>query len=259
MLGYCGTCFCFRDIRRAVVAIGLVSIATSLIQIIITVAVFVSAAQNTTITFTPQTPDVYTYEFYIALSGADFFMILFAILMLYGNERDNMMVARCYFYPWIILLPLYMIYEAGINIYYFYNQFNSVYTGPLKGGSPMGYVIAPLVYWVIKDIILFIGYIYIIMRVQSMVAPPAPVQYINQGTGCHDCSPGPTYHAPMPMALPPPPAPLYNSCTTACSGGCGNKCQGTQPLYGYAAQFLSGGGGVTKNGFTTSVFNNGKF
>jgi len=275
-VGFFESCFCFRDIRRAVVAIGVFSLVTSIIQIITTVAVFTAFSQNSTISFSPQTADVTTYELYIALAGVDFLVALAAVLVLYGNERTNQLMARCYFYPLLILLPPYVIYESGVNIYYFYNQFNSIYKAPLSGGSSMGYIIVPLVYWVIKDIIEFIGFIFLIVRIQNF-QPAAPViQYANTGGGCQGGCEGPTLHAPMPPPMMQLPSfPVYNGPpTTACSGGCsaGSHCpkcnkRQTQPMYGYSGMnsgFPSGwqsagmqGNNVTKNGWVTSVYNSG--
>jgi len=41
---------------------------------------------------------------------------------------------RSYFLPWLILIPFYIIYESAINIYYFYNQFNGLFSSPLNKG-----------------------------------------------------------------------------------------------------------------------------
>jgi len=260
--GWCNLCFCFRDIKRIVVAVGTFQLVCSLLELILTVAVFTAASQNGTVIWGADYPASVTYDLYIVLSCLDFFMILFAILMLYGNERFNPYVARSYLYPWIILLPFYIIFESATNIYYFYNQFNKIYKVPLSGGSALGYVIPPLVYWAVKDILLIIAFIYMLIHVTNMI-PTAEVEYIHQvdPVCCHEVYPSP------PMAYSPEPvyAPACHSAyTNACSGGgCGNKCLGSQPLYGngigWASMTTGGnpGGGVVKDGWTTSVFNNG--
>jgi len=257
---WCNLCFCFRDIRRIVVAVGIFQLVTSLLQIVITIAVFTNANQNGTLAWAnadyADRASSTTYNLYIALAVFDFFMIIFAIAMLYGNERAHPFFARCYFYPWLILLPFYVMYESAINIYYFYNQFNNIYKAPLSGGASMGYLIPPFIYWIIKEVILYISFVYMLMRLMGMSSHPTFESEVVHGDSCFDnkagpIMQGPIMHGPMPqMALPRPPpsftsAPACNVYppTTACSGGsCATKVnvvhgQG-QPMYGY-----SGGGG----------------
>lgn len=256
--GWCDTFFCFRDVRRAIAFIGTFSLVTSLIQILVQVAVFTGANEASPINVSGGEKEQITYQLYIALAAADFLVVLFAIVMLYGNERSNEIQGRKYLMPWAILLPFYILYESAINIFYFIHQFNSKYsdTGAkydLSKGHPLGFTIVPLVYWVVKDVILFIGFIFVIMRIQSLRPLITYVQeYPQYESGCRDCGPlPPVAHSPPRISLPPPPA--ISSCNACSSNKCGG-CSKPQPLYGYA----SGQPSAVKTGWTTSIYNQGR-
>jgi hypothetical protein len=196
--------------------------------------------------------DTTTFELYIALSCADFFVILFSAILLYGNERTDESRAKCYILPWLMLIPLYVIYESGINIYYFYNQFNDQYTDQLyEFSDAIGFHIVPLVYWVIKDILLFISFVFMVVRFQTLC--PQSVQYVqNVDMGvppCADAYAGPTMHTPVILPSPPP--------CMACSGGCSGasrcpKCNLAQPSYGYAGP--QAGPSAATSGWMTSIY-----
>jgi len=221
----------------------------------VTVAVFTGFNSVSPIQFTPSNDrKVITYELYIALAGADFFMMVFALFGLYGNERTDNFKGRCYLLPWVVLLPFYVIYESGINIYYFYNQLNNQYSAPLNGGSPLGFVLVPLVYWAVKEILLFIGFIFIVIRVHYM-APNRIVQYVQHPSvlppaACTDVYTGPAMHSPMPVT-----APVSHSFALTPSEGRMSSPVPQQPIYGYGSPVNSG---VTKSGWTTSVYNAGR-
>jgi len=225
----------------------------SILQIAITIAIFTGVDYMMPINFDMQSKEVVTYELYIALSCLDFFVILFSAILLYGNERTDEGGSRCYLVPWLILIPFYVIYESAINIFYFYNQFNDLYANQLyEYSDAIGFHIVPLVYWVIKDILLFIGFVFLIVRFQSLC--PQHVQYVEKvdmgGMApcepCRDVYAGPTMHTPV--ILPSPPA------CTSCSGGCSAnrcpKCNLAQPSYGYA--------GPATSGWMTSIYAGGR-
>jgi len=254
--GWCDTCFCFRDVRRAIAAIGTFSLVTSLMQILIQVAVFTGQNDITIIHVAGNSKEQITYQLYIALAAADFLILIFAIVMLYGNERTNEVQGRKYLMPWVILIPFYILYETAINIYYFYNQFNGKYDDPLGRGNPLGFLIVPLIYWVVKDVILFIGFFFVIMRIQSL---RPLIRYVEEypeyapDGGCHDCAPqAPVVHAAPRISLPPPPAIASCSSCSACSGNKCGGCSKPQPLYGYAS---GQGHSAVKQGWTTSIYN----
>lgn len=254
--GWCDTFFCFRDVSRAITFIGTFSLVTSLVQILVQIAVFTGANELSPLDLNGSEKEKVTYQLYIALAAADFLVVLFAIVMLYGNERSNEIQGRKYLMPWAILLPFYVLYESAINIFYFIHQFNDKYSSPLNGGNPLGFTIVPLVYWVIKDIILFIGFLFVVMRIQSLRPRITYVQeHPNYEAGCGDCGPlPPVVHSPPRISLPPPPA--ISSCS-ACNACSSNKCGGcsrAQPLYGYA----SGQPSAVKTGWTTSIYNQGR-
>lgn len=210
------------------------------------------------------TKEVTTYNLYIALACFDFVMVVLSFLLLYGNERSDEMTSKCYLMSWAIFLPFYVIFETGVNIYYFYYQFNIKYEGPLMEGSPLGFAIVPLVYWIIKDIILFVSFMFVVIRLQYLMS--LGVRYVKQIEPCHECtySPAP---APMMMALPqapsiPRPMPAAPQCTS-CSGGSCNadrcrSCNLPQPMYGYAG-FSNTGNNAGRTGWTTSIYNTGGF
>lgn len=212
--------------------------------------------------------EVTTFKLYIALACFDFVLLVFSFLLIFGNESNVDMMARNYLLPWAIFVPFYVVFETGINIYYFYYQFNMKYMDPLSDGAPTGFVVVPLVYWIVKDIILFISFMFVVIRVQYML--PAGPTYVREIQPCHECAYSPP-PAPTFMALPQPPSipkPAPIACTS-CSGGGGcnadrcRKCNLPSPMYGYAgfntgnnAGFSSGNNGA-RNGWTTSIYNTG--
>lgn len=257
--GWCDTCFCFRDVRRAVTAIGMFSLSTSALQILVQIAVFTGMNEQmkndgNKLSVDGDDKEHITYQLYIALAALDFVIALFAIILLYGNERSDEIQGRKFLMPWVILIPFYILYESAINIYYFINQFGDKYDGPLSKGHPLGFSVVPLVYWVIKDIILFISFVFVIMRIQSL---RPIIQYIEPeySGGCRDCSipaPAPVIRVAPPISLPTPVA-SCSSCN-ACSGNrCG--CSKAVPLYGYAGPQS---GNLAKSGWTTSIYNQGR-
>jgi hypothetical protein len=200
---------------------------TSLVQILVGIAVFTGGVElarmsdeeimekyhNSTV--------LITYILYIVLFVMDLFVIIFAWLMLYGNERTDEIKGRKFMIPWIIITPIYVIYESGINIFYFYNQFNKVYTEiPIKDGYPLGFILVPLVYWVVKEILLFICFVFILIRIQSLLAPV--VQYVEPEM---DCFEGPMMVAPEPMPPSIPECSCYGGGINMYSSGC-KGCRG---------------------------------
>jgi len=286
---WCGTCFCFRDVRRAIVAVGMLTGVCSFVQILVTISVFTAVDNEGEVSHSD--PEGDTNRLYIALACFDFIMIIASFLLVYGNERSNGM-SRCYTLPWLILLPFYLMYEAGTNIFYFYHQFNEGrhYDGPLAEGHHVGFVVVPLAYWITKAIILCISFFFLLCHLHQ-VNPSPQMNYVRQVESFHEYDSAPPFpHPPPMMALPPapsmtrhsavmsmPPAPSFPRSSplqcTSCSGGCSadrcHKCDRPQPLYSYAGMQAGNAGmmmgnagncgrGVESKGWTTSMFNTGR-
>jgi energy-converting hydrogenase Eha subunit A len=94
---------------------------------------------------------------YLVLAIADVHVIIFSIILLYGIEPKR--PCRCYFYPWIVFFPFYIIYESALNISFFYMTFTGMISIP---GANFGYVIVPLVYWPIKEITILVFWFIVI-------------------------------------------------------------------------------------------------
>jgi len=196
------TCFCFRDVRSATVAIAMLTGGCSFIQILITIAVFTGVG---TVDVSNNSKEATTYQLYIALACFDFIMLIASFILGYGSQRSEGM-SRCYTLPWAILLPFYFIYETGINIYYFYYQFNSNgYQAPLVAGAAAGFVIVPLVYWIAKAILMFVSFLYIVTHLQRLNMNPR-VRYARQVESFHEYESAPSFPHPTPkIALPAAP------------------------------------------------------
>ena len=253
--GWCDACLCFRDVRRAVTAIGTFSLVTSAMQILVQIAVFTGTNQASGLSVQGGEKENITYQLYIALAAADFLILVFAVFLLYGNERTDEVQGRKLLMPWALLIPFYILYESAINIFYFYHQFNGKYMDPLNGGNNNGFTIVPLVYWVVKDILLFMGFIFVVMRIQSL---RPIIQYVqeeyNGGCDCEVAAPPPkTVRVSTPIHLPTPVIASCSACN-ACSGSRCDGCAKPQPLYGYAGGQTSN---QAKSGWTTSIYNHG--
>jgi hypothetical protein len=226
----------------------------AMVDILMTIAEFTGMSED--FMLTPDNKETTTYKLYIALACFDFVLFIFSFLLIYGNERSDEMMSRNYMLPWVIFVPFVVIFESAANIHYFYYQFNDKFEKPLGSGSDLGYVIVPLVYWIIKHIILFISFMFVVIRVQNLLPT---VRYVRQIDPCHECTYAP---APMPtmMALPPAPSiprPLPPMSCSSGGGGC-RPCNLPQPMYGYAGFNNTGNNGAARTGWTTSIYNTGR-
>lgn len=240
--GWCDTCLCFRDVQRALTAIGMLSLFCSTIQIMIEIAIFTGVKGKIGDMFMVDgsSKEAMTYQLYIAFAAFDVIMIIFSIILLYGNERTDVIRSRKFLMPWLVSLPFYVLYESAINIYYFYHQFNDKYAMPLKDGYHAGFIAVPLVYWIVKDILLFISFVFVVMRVQSLT-PIIDYVYEEQGCGCSHSAPAPGIALPAPVSM------------TGCAH-CSKPHP--QPMYGYSSGATTAN--VGKVGWTTSVYNQGR-
>lgn len=233
------------------------SLTTSLVQILVQVAIFTGINGVFPINVGGSQKEEVTYQIYIALAAADFVVAVFALILLYGNERTDEIQGRKFLMPWAILIPFYIVYESAINILYFIWQFQNKYAelnqSLLQGGHSTGFIVVPLVYWIVKDIFLFVGFVYVVMRIQSL--RPLHVQYVHEEYDQAYREPVPTHVRPS-LALPQPVQ--MNSCSScnACSGSRCGQCSKPTPLYGYAGQPSSNV--QAKTGWTTSVYNSAR-
>lgn len=129
---------------------------------------------DTTATGGVLTPLQKTYITYIVLAIADVFVVTFSILMLIGVDPQKK-AHRWYFYPWIVYMFIYIIYESGINIAYFVQAFgtrNNPAT-PMgfipPHGSKYGFMIVPLIYWIVKELIIFAFWVVVIAYVRQVI------------------------------------------------------------------------------------------
>lgn len=242
--GWCDTCFCIRDVQRSIAVIGIFTLGCAITEIMHGISVFTGINEKySDFEVKGSSKEQITYQLYIALFAMDFFLAFFSVLLLYGNERTDLSRGRRFLIPWAVLIPFFVIYESAVNIYYFYNQFNNKYEGPLKEGHYLGFVIVPLVYWIIKDILAIIAFVFVVLRIQALTPI---VEYVeppyNPGCGCQGPSP--------PISLPTP----VNF--GGCSSGACSRPAAPQPVYGY--HYNGHSAQVGQKGFTTSVYNNGR-
>lgn len=236
--GWCDTCLCFRDVQRALTAIGMLSLGCSTIQILLEIAVFTGMkGWSPEFNVDSGSKEATTYQLYIALAAMDFIVIIFSIILLYGNERTDVIRSRKFLMPWLVSMPFYILYESAINIYYFYYQFNNKYEMPLMGGHVAGFIAVPFAYWIVKDVLLIISFVFVVMRVQSLT-PIINYVYEEPACGCSHPSPAPGISLPAPVSFT----------------GCGCSKPNPQPVYGYSGQTAN----VGKVGWTTSVYNSGR-
>lgn len=184
------SCLCWRDLMTPSIAVVVFSMTSSVFQILVEVAVF-TGNQNSAGVINYNDALGTAVKLYIALACFDFFVVLFGIIFLLAVERTG--GHRYSALPWIIWIIPYIIFESAVNIYYFSDEFQS-----------NGYYIVPLVYWVVKDIILFIGWWCVVSRLcywnhtstgtsdtNLLLTRPAPI--VSGGVGPTD-SFGPMYY-----------------------------------------------------------------
>lgn len=196
-------CCCFRTLRSASIAAGMFTLMTSLMQWLVILAVFVGLAEpfikdNKNILYKPVTGVTSHFvddqptvgALYIALACADFIIICVSFILLYGIEARKF--RRAFFYPWIVVFPFYIAYESAINIYYFYLSFDARHNGPAYGqilftslSTLYGFLVVPLIYWAVKEIIILAFWFAVIFYVKSLTNkdPVLPSQESAQPDG----------------------------------------------------------------------------
>lgn len=188
---------------------------------------------------------------YTTLSVVDFFVVFFSLLLIYGNEMNTESNLTCYFLPWLVWVPIYVLYESGINIFYFVQQFNDGVLAPLTMGGA-GFAIVPLIYWVVKTILLIVGYMVVFQRARAFIQCCMPMPYYNTEPAYIRQVVAKPVAVYSPTVLQAPTLPVVQ-CTRGCSGGCARGCSaypspysGARLNYGPAppAQFQLYGSGV---------------
>lgn len=154
-------CLCWKDLRTPSIAVVVFSLTTSLLQILVEVAVFTYGAGIYPMqSLMSNEPQATIIKLYIALAAFDFFIVLFSIIFLIGVDRNG--GHRYSAVPWIIWTFFYIIFESAININYFTRELPSevFVMAPIQDG----FLIVPLVYWVVKDSIIFVGWWCVVSR-----------------------------------------------------------------------------------------------
>jgi len=170
---------------------------------------------------------------YTTLSAVDFFVVIFSLLLIYGNERTDESKLTCYFLPWLLWVPIYVLYESAINIFYFVQQFNGGVLAPLTMGDG-AFAIVPLVYWVVKTILLIIGYMVVFKRAQTIIQCCTPYLYSSGPTYIARESP---YMAHEPTYVTREPTYIRTTHPPSCGCGCAAKIV-TKPAPVYAPAIL---------------------
>lgn len=191
------SCCCLSSLRKAVVAAGVLTTVTSTMQILVILSVFTGSAElmgnvpifeninGTTVLPPAQRNTAITY---IVLAVADVLLILCSIVMLFGADPATK-GHRCYFYPWIFYQFIYIIYESGINIAFFSQAFDARRKPPVAGDRfdvardylphthALGFLVVPLVYWIVKTLIVFAFWLVVIVYVRQVIEGKAKTPY----------------------------------------------------------------------------------
>lgn len=187
------SCCCLSSLRKAVVAAGVLTTVTSTMQILVILSVFTGFAElsnnlpifentNGTTMYPPAQRN--TAITYIVLAVADVILILFSIVMLFGADPATK-GHRCYFYPWIFYQFIYIIYESGINIAFFSQAFDARNNSDLTKRdyflmhriTSLGFLVVPLVYWIVKTLIVFVFWLVVIVYVRQVIEGKAKTPY----------------------------------------------------------------------------------
>jgi hypothetical protein len=163
------------------------TLMTSLLQILVTIAAFTALAEFTETLLNNPTSTLWdglsaanpalhyaarqtiVAVTYIVLAVADFIIIINSIILLFGIDARK--PPSCwYFYPWIFFFPIYIIYESAINIHYFVWSFRTkadpstqeLYYVFSRSSDTFGFLLVPLIYWALKDIIILLFWLIVI-------------------------------------------------------------------------------------------------
>lgn len=222
-------CLCFRSLKTASVAAGMFTLVVSLMQILVFIAAAVGILSSYTylkpLIDAPVPGDKWERTFfisYLVLAIADLLVVIFSLIMLCGIEPKR--PRRCYFYLWIIFFPFYIIYESALNICFFYRTFTDKVVIP---GSNHPYLIIPIIYWPIKEVIILIfWFIVIFYTLEVSKAQKAGKVYEAEAPA-------------TPAGIPPhvdnhyvtPRVPFYQT-----PAGCTRPCTDPMTNYGYISR-----------------------
>jgi hypothetical protein len=173
-------CCCFRTTKTVSTVAGTFTLVTSLLQILVALSVFTGFSEMLDSPGVPSYLDKATTWsrlsdqqrniaiLYIVLACADAIIVFCSIIMLFGIEPKR--PSRFYFYPWVLFMPFYIIYESAINIYFFVVAFDARKTpddatfffSTQRMMYMYGFLLVPLIYWAIKEIIILVFWFIVI-------------------------------------------------------------------------------------------------
>lgn len=232
------SCCCWKDLRLACVASGIFTLVISFMQILVQIAAFTGALDTNTDIFGADEPEYTIYILYIVLASMDGILALTSGILLAGADLGVRGVKM--FIPWLVVMPIYMCYEAGVNIYFFYSAFNGKYNNRIVITGALGYLVVPLVYWCIKLMLNVFGYLSVVSRLQQLrdILKVPGESSTNRRLGIYHAytNPGPiiddhTYDATLKLGA------LGKSCEkcTYARCACGAVYPSSTPVYGYTA------------------------
>lgn len=148
---------------------------------------------------------------YVVLAGADFIVVFLSITMLFGIEAKK--PSKIYFWPWILFLPLYILYESAINVYYFYLSFQArdkdsfnkhgvlgvLFTGQ---STAYGFLLVPLIYWVVKEVVILIFWFFVIFYTREITSKDKAAKTSTVEDPAPQPQPGYQYNTPYPLSAP---------------------------------------------------------
>lgn len=213
----CKGFLCFRSLSAATAVGGTITLVASIMQILVSVAVFVGFAEifesmglpSFTIRLDPSTnysdQQWYAVILYIVLACLDFVIVFLSIILLFGIDRKK---PSCwYFYPWIIFMPFYLVYESAINIFFFVTSFGAR-NGTLAIGQVLfteqatrfGFLVTPLIYWIVKTLIVLAFWFVVIFFCIELKK--------GKYCSCSQCQ----YSSEVTVLPRPPPPPVVGPC-----------------------------------------------
>lgn len=139
------------------IAVIVFSMTTSMLQILVQVAVFTGSHYPGDFLSATNAAGT-SAKLYVALAAFDLFVVLFGVIFMLAVERSG--GHRYSALPWIIWIIFYIIFESAVNIFYFTQTISINGISTRQGG----YFVVPLVYWIVKDFILFVGWWCVVSR-----------------------------------------------------------------------------------------------
>jgi len=152
------TCCCWSDLRLASLAAGMFTLVTSSLQILLALTVFIGLSKAVSLVAVQEV-------YYFVLTGLDGLLVIFSALVLGGvelNERGRRLMV-----PWLILLPIYVIYEAAVNIFFF-SKIVLTQDLSLAFSTVVAFLLIPLLYWITKVVLNVFGFLSVLSHYQQI-------------------------------------------------------------------------------------------